>query len=175
MPTRVSHPVFSALSESEAWDLLKSNHIGRIAFFNHGVVDIEPVNYVADDSWLFVRSGHGTKLEVFDHHPFVAMEVDEIQSNAEWRSVVAHGTVYLMSEEAVGVDRKVYDRAVHAIQAYMPQALTDNDPVPFRRNVYGIHVNSITGRRASPQKPRGVKPLAVSGEAGTRKRHGRQD
>lgn len=147
MPTRIG-PKFSLLSESAAQALLSRNHVGRLAFLNHGVVDIEPVNYVADDAWLFVRSGRGTKLDVFAHHPFVAFEVDEIKSDVDWQSVVAHGTVYLMSDDSIGVDRKVYDRAVHALRTYTPDALTDADPVPFRNEVYGIHINSLSGRQA---------------------------
>lgn len=145
----VRSPVFSALDDAESWELLRRCHLGRVAFFNHGVVDIEPVNYVADDSWLFLRSRPGTKIEVFAHHPYVAFEVDDVKSDAEWQSVVAHGTVYLMSDKAVGVDRVVHDRALRALREYDPATLTPRDPVPSRTVVYGIHVDKITGRQAA--------------------------
>lgn len=144
----IRRAVFSALDEAEAWEVLARNHVGRLAFFNHGVVDIEPVNYVAEDSWLFLRSRSGTKLEVFAHHPYVAFEVDEIKSDLDWQSVVAHGTVYLMSASSVGVDRVVYERAVRALRSYSPAALRTGDSVPSRTVVYGIHVDRITGRQA---------------------------
>ena len=37
-------PMFAALDDEACWDLLARNHVGRLAFFNHGVVDIEQVN-----------------------------------------------------------------------------------------------------------------------------------
>lgn len=153
----VRRAVFSVLDDTEAWALLARNHVGRVAFFNHGVVDIEPINYVLEDSWLFVRSTGGTKLEVFTHHPYVAFEVDEIVSDAQWQSVVAHGTVYLMSAKSVGVDKVVYDRALRALRSYSPAALTSKDPVPARTMVYGIHVEKVTGRRAGRHTRRAAR------------------
>jgi uncharacterized protein len=149
--------VFRDLGDKAGWALLERNHLGRIAFFNHGVVDMEPVSYVAEDHWLFLRTNRGTKLDVFLHHPYVAFEVDEVTSEFDWRSVVAHGTVYLMSASSVGVDRAVYDRALRALRSYMPAALTPQDPVPARSVVYGIHVDRITGRAGGRHHTRGAK------------------
>jgi nitroimidazol reductase NimA-like FMN-containing flavoprotein (pyridoxamine 5'-phosphate oxidase superfamily) len=162
--------VFSALDEVACWDLLARNHVGRLAFFNHGVVDIEPVNYVLEDSWLFLRSRHGTKLEVFAHHPYVAIEVDEIRSDLDWQSVVAHGTVYIMSAKALGVDHVVYERALRALRSYMPAALTAADPLPGRTVVYGIHIERVTGREGGrhARPRRRARPMAAVATANDR-------
>jgi nitroimidazol reductase NimA-like FMN-containing flavoprotein (pyridoxamine 5'-phosphate oxidase superfamily) len=149
MPSRTTRqPRFTVLTPEECRALIGRNHVGRIAFFNHGVVDIEPVHYAAADSWIFVRSAEGTKLEVFAHHPYVAFEDDEIDATFDWRSVVAHGTVYLMSEDGIGVDRVVFERAVRALRSFIPATLATNDPTPARRRIYGVHVDRMTGRRA---------------------------
>ena len=164
MPTpKPRKPVFAALSTDECWALLGRNHVGRLAFFNHGVVDIEPVHYVAAlGAWVFVRSAEGTKMEVFSGHPYVAFEVDEIDAMFDWRSVVAHGTVYLMSEHAVRVDRIAFERALRALRSFIPATLAQDDPTPFRRRVYGIHVDRVTGRVAEQQGPvSGRRPLKV--------------
>jgi uncharacterized protein len=155
-------PVFAALSTDECWALLGRNHVGRLAFF-HGAVDIEPVHYVAaGDKWLFVRSAEGTKIEAFAHHPYVAFEVDEIDGTFDWRSVVAHGTVYLTSERASHVDRILFDRALRALRAFLPATLTKDDPTPFRRQVYGIHVDRVAGRVAEQRGPvSGRRPLEI--------------
>jgi uncharacterized protein len=165
MPTpQPRQPVFAALSDDECWALLTRNHVGRLAFFNDKVVDIEPVHYVAaNNSWLFVRSAEGTKMEMFEHHPYVAFEVDEIDATFDWRSVVAHGTVYLMSEDSVRADRVVFDRALRSLRSFVPTTLTKGDPTPFRRQVYGIHVDRVTGRVAEQLGPKsGRKALKIA-------------
>lgn len=162
-PRKLRKPVFAALSTEECWEVLGRNHVGRLAFFNHGVVDIEPVHYVAElDAWLFVRSAEGTKIEVFADHPYVAFEVDEIDGMFDWRSVVAHGTVYLMSEHAVRVGRVAFERALTALRSFIPETLAEGDPTPFRQLVYGIHVDRVSGRVAEQRGPAsGRRPLAV--------------
>lgn len=153
MPRQLSgKPKFAALTDDECEAVLARNHIGRLAFLNHGVVDIEPVHYVANGEWLFIRSAAGTKVEVFSHEPYVAFEVDEVDGPFDWRSVVVHGTVYMLSDRGVRVDRLAFERALRALRSLAPATMTKNDPTPFRRQVYGIHVNSLTGRVAEQRK-----------------------
>lgn len=160
MSTRISRgdnnnrkPVFAALTADQCHTLLARNHVGRVAFFNHGYVDIEPVHYVAEDPWLFVRSAVGTKLEVFAHHPYVAFEVEEVEGPFDWQSVVVRGTVYLMGGDGASVDRAIYEKALSALRTLMPAALTEDDPVPGRRQLYGIHIDALTGRAARHRVP----------------------
>jgi nitroimidazol reductase NimA-like FMN-containing flavoprotein (pyridoxamine 5'-phosphate oxidase superfamily) len=147
-------PVFSVLTAGECRTVLGRNHVGRVGFLNDTIVDIEPVSYAATDSWIFIRSAEGTKLEAFAHNPYVAFEVDEIDAPFDWRSVVVHGTVYWMAETTQQVDRLEFRRAVRALRSFMPEALTDADPTPFRRTIYGIHIDRLAGRRA--EKDRGA-------------------
>lgn len=138
MPQRkLRKPVFAALSTDECWTLLSRNHVGRLAFVNQGVVDIEPVHYVAaPDAWLFVRSAEGTKLEVLAHRTFVAFE-----------------------------------RALRALRSFFPATMTKDDPTPWRRRVYGIHVNAVTGRVAEQRGPRsGRRPLNAPPSTSRRRR-----
>ena len=146
--THTNKPVFSTLSDDEAWTVLSRNHVGRLAFMNANRVDIEPVSYVASDSWLFKRSAGGAKLDALAHTPYVAFEVDEVKSPFDWRSVVARGTIYLMSDDGRYPGHAIFDRAVEALRSFQPQALRDEDPTPFRRTVYGLHVDLVTGRKA---------------------------
>jgi len=142
-------PVFSTLTDDEAWAVLSRNHLGRLAFMNANRVDIEPVSYVAADAWLFMRSADGAKLEALAHSPYVAFEVDEVKSPFDWRSVVVRGTIYLMSDDERHVDQATVDRAVEALRSFQPRALRDEDPTPFRRTVYGLHVDLLTGRKGA--------------------------
>jgi nitroimidazol reductase NimA-like FMN-containing flavoprotein (pyridoxamine 5'-phosphate oxidase superfamily) len=161
MPSREGNkPVFSMLRADECEAVLARNHVGRLAFMNASRVDIEPVSYVATGSWLFMRSAEGTKLEALAHNPYVAFEVDEISGPFDWRSVVARGTIYLMADDERYVDQETVERAVQALRSFQPQALRDEDPTPFRRTVYGLHVDLLTGRMAEERHPSSAAPHA---------------
>ena len=154
MPRKAVVPEFRSLTDRECRALLARNHVGRIAFVYRGVVDIAPVHYVTDDLWLFVRSDSGAKMRSFAHNPYVAFEVDEIAGAFAWRSVVAHGTVYVLSKAQSKVDLDAYDRALGALRRVTKAALTPEAPTPARRIVYGIHVDRVTGRAASTRRRR---------------------
>ena len=142
-------PRFAMLSAEQCWAVLGRNHVGRIAFLNEGLVDIEPVSYAAGDSWIFVRSAGGAKMEALAHTPYAAFEVDEAAGPFDWRSVVARGTVYVMSSEGSRVDRADFQRSLTALRSFMPATLTAGDPTPHRQTVYGVHVDRLAGRMAS--------------------------
>ncbi len=154
-------PVFARLTAGECSALLRRNHVGRIAFVNEGLIDIEPVHFVASKDWLLMRSAQGTKLEAFAHSPYVAFEVDEVDGPFDWRSVVVHGTIYVMAEHGGRFDRESYRHSLAALRGFVPEVLTADDPTPFRDTIYGLHVDRVTGRmgtsdRATPRK-RGVE------------------
>lgn len=157
-------PVFTALTPDECQTVLARNHVGRLAFVTKNMVDIEPVHYAAADSWLFVRSAGGSKLEALAHNPFVAFEVDEIEGTFDWRSVVARGTIYVVSEIESRIGRAELDHAVTALRTFVPETLARDDPTPFRTTVYGVHVDQLTGRRAEQRTARKsrAKPLRVN-------------
>jgi uncharacterized protein len=148
-PRKAAIPVFRALTDDESRDLLCRNHVGRVCFINNGQPDIEPVHYVANGEWIFIRSAAGTKLTAIAHHPYVAFEVDEIDGTFDWRSVVARGTIYLLPPEGTRIEREELERAVQALRSFDPAALTAEDPTPKRQTVYGIHINSVSGRSAT--------------------------
>jgi uncharacterized protein len=138
--------VISELSSDDAADLLKRNHIGRLAFAFHDRVDIEPISYVYEDGWLYARTSAGTKLTTVHHHPWVAFEVDEVTDRSDWRSVVVRGTIYFL--DADGSDRAAHAAAVEILRSMDVDALTERDPTPYRQALFRIHVDEITGRQA---------------------------
>jgi len=141
-------PEFLVLGPRGCRAILARNHLGRLAFAHDAVVDIEPIAYVASGAWLFMRSAPGTKLDALAHSPYVAFEVDEVDGPFDWRSVVAHGTIYRMPEDGSPIERRERRRAVTAFRRVMPTAFTSHDPVPERRIVYGLHVDRTDGRTA---------------------------
>jgi uncharacterized protein len=142
-------PTFFDLSPAEAIELLKRNHVGRLAFSFHDRVDIEPISYVFADGWLYARTSPGHKLSTVQHHPWVAFEVDEVRSRFDWRSVVVHGTIYFLDSEREA-DRADYETAVRVLRAAQADAMTPGDMTPQRQALFRIYADEITGRAAAP-------------------------
>jgi len=147
-------PAFRELSPEECEALLAVNHVGRLAFSFKDRTDIEPIHYVFENGWIFGRTVEGSKLTTIGHHPYVAFEVDEVRAMFDWRSVVAHGTVYLLEADSGTAHAAEYARAVEVLRRFLPSTLTPDDPVPFRTVIFGIHVDELQGREARQGKRR---------------------
>ena len=152
--TRTLEPTFRDLSVDEATELLARNHVGRIAYSFHDRVDIEPLSYIFADGAVYLRTTPGSKLETLAHSPWVAFEVDEVKGPFDWRSVVAHGTVYVLQEGGGEVARETYRVALERIRQLVPAALTPRDPTPTRQVILKLHLANIRGRSASSSNSR---------------------
>ena len=147
--TPVLQPVIRDLTESEANAVLDRNHVGRIAYSFHDSVDIRPIHYVRSESWLFGRTSPGDKLVTLSHNQWVVFEVDEIHGPLDWKSVIARGTFRRLKYEGTAQDLDLYERGFEAVRALYPDAFTNNDQLSFRTEIFGIHVDSLSGRACS--------------------------
>ena len=147
MPRTMS-PTFRELSATEMHELLARNYVGRIAYSFHDRVDIEPISYVFADGAFYMRTEPGSKLATLAHAPWAAFEVDEVRGPFDWRSVVAHGTVYVLEDVGSPEARATYQAAVARLREIMPEALGPDDPVPNRNVVMKLYPADLTGREA---------------------------
>lgn len=146
-------PTFHDLDADEVNALLARNHVGRIAYSFHDRVDIEPISYVFADGAIYMRTAPGSKLSTLAHAPWVAFEVDEARGPFDWRSVVVHGTVYILNENGSRIDRAMYRHAVSRLRALTPEALDVDDPTPTRRVVVKFYPALLQGRAARTVPP----------------------
>lgn len=114
----------------------------------HDSVEVQPIHYVADGRWLYIRTSQGIKTRVLERNRWLAFQTDEVESAFSWRSVMVRGSAYMLSPEAGPDLARRYERAVRMIRKVMPEALTPDDPVGFRTVVIGVHVDEISGREA---------------------------
>jgi uncharacterized protein len=142
-------PMFRKLDSRASRALLKRNVVGRIAYLDPPRVNIEPISYVADGDWLYMRMAEGSKLTALQHRPYVALEVDEVRGMFDWRSVVVHGTVYFLTSDGPAIEARAYHKAVAKFRALIPDAFTDSDPAAFRNYVCGLHIDEVEGRSAT--------------------------
>lgn len=140
-------PTFRELSREECDALLARNHVGRIAFSYHDHVDIEPINFVYEDGWIYGRTSDGTKLRTLAHNRWIAFETDEVSALFDWQSVVVKGALYIL--EADGPRSDTHEHAIEVMRRVRPDLLTPDDPAPGRTVVFRIHADQVTGRAAS--------------------------
>ena len=141
-------PHFRELTRSEIETVLHRNHVGRVAFSFHDRVDIEPIHYVFENGWLYGRTSSGTKLATIEHHRWVAFEVDEVHGIFDWRSVVVKGALYLIDADTPEHRDFAFTRGVQLLRELVPETFTADDPTPFRRLIFRIHLDEVTGREA---------------------------
>ena len=146
--THTDTATFRALDSAARNALLARNRVGRLAYAFHGRVDIEPIHYVYADGAFYMRTEPGSKLATLAHAPWVAFEVDEIDGPFDWRSVVAHGSVYVLEDVGASEAVAAYHIAIERLRELMPDAFGPNDPAPARRIVIKLYPTEVTGREA---------------------------
>jgi len=137
------------MTDDEMHGLLSRNHVGRIAFSFHDRVDIRPIHYIYNDNWLYGRTEPSDKLVTLRHNQWVAFEVDEVRGPFDWKSVVAHGSFYHLTEQSTPHNREARNEALKLLREFMPETLREHDPVSFRTELFGIAIDHLTGRAAS--------------------------
>jgi uncharacterized protein len=142
--------VMEELSRDDSIALLERCHVGRLAFTFHDRVDIEPISYVYADGWIYARTSPGTKLTTIQHHPWVAFEVDDVKGRHDWRSVVVRGTIYFLETDRGEQEARELEQAVEILRTADRHAMTELDDAPYRRTVFRIHADEITGRTVRP-------------------------
>jgi nitroimidazol reductase NimA-like FMN-containing flavoprotein (pyridoxamine 5'-phosphate oxidase superfamily) len=149
---RATEVVITELSREECDAILGRHNLGRIAFAAGSRVEIEPINYVFADGWIYCRTSRGIKTAILAHHRWAAFEVDEVDALFDWRSVVVHGAVYFLDSELPAVDQQQFNRGIELLSQLVPGTGTETDPVPFRLHVLRLHLDEVTGRAATPPR-----------------------
>jgi nitroimidazol reductase NimA-like FMN-containing flavoprotein (pyridoxamine 5'-phosphate oxidase superfamily) len=142
-------PTFRELDKEECLEVLRRNNHGRIAFAVHNRVDIEPIHYVLDGEWLYLRTGVGTKVTTLERDPWIAFEVDEVRAPFDWTSVVVKGTVYFISGVRDADDPRELQKALKILRRLMPDMMTPTDPTPSRNVIFRISINEVHGRAST--------------------------
>src|SRR5213596_2639138 len=95
-PGGAGEVIFRELSREEIEEMLLRNKVGRLAFSFHDRVDIQPIHYVYERGWLYGRTSEGQKIASLAHNQWVAFEIDEVSDVFDWRSIVIHGSFWVM-------------------------------------------------------------------------------
>jgi len=150
---RAGDVIFRELSHDEIEAMLSRNKVGRIAFSFHDRVDIQPIHYIYERGWLYGRTSEGEKISTLKHNQWVAFEVDDVTDVFDWRSIVIHGSFWIMHPRGSRRAEELWTKAAELVSKIVPGALTESDPVAFRQTLFRIAVSDVRGREAK------MKPL----------------
>jgi uncharacterized protein len=134
--------------------LLAKHHVGFMALAFHDRVSIGLVNYVYANRWIYGRFEGGPDLATLQHHRWVAFEVSEIDSVYDWRTVIVHGSVDLLSPTESPQDE--YRVALERLRSAVPAILTAHDPMPQRVQLFRLHVDELVGRASRSDASAGL-------------------
>jgi nitroimidazol reductase NimA-like FMN-containing flavoprotein (pyridoxamine 5'-phosphate oxidase superfamily) len=84
--------VLGELKSEEIERVLHQNVIGRIGCHAFGRTYVVPITYAYDGSAIYAHSSEGMKLDMMRENPRVAFEVDWMDGDGNWESVIASGT-----------------------------------------------------------------------------------
>ncbi len=86
------------MTSDEAWRFLEHTRFGRLAMSVANVPDIFPINYLAQDGKLLIRTNPGAKVAELTVNDTVAFEIDGLAEDQAW-SVVLKGTARVLDSQ----------------------------------------------------------------------------
>jgi uncharacterized protein len=140
---------FRDMPRDEIEAMLLRNRVGRLAFALYDRVEIQPIHYIYERGWLYGRTSEGNKVAALKHYQWVAFEVDEVTDLFDWRSIVIHGSFWIISPRGSPRAEKLWTKAADMVGKIVPGALTESDPVAFRHTLFRIAVSDVRGREAA--------------------------
>lgn len=132
------------LDKGEATKLLTKCGLARLGCVDNGEPYVVPINYLFEDGVIYSHSLPGRKIDLLRTHPRACLQVDEIENDFEWRSVIAFGN---FEEIRTPSDRKA---ALSKLLARFPlltpvESVMATDAGSPDSVVFCIRVDRITG------------------------------
>ena len=143
------------ISTNEALHILSQNYVGHLAYIYENKPYSTPITYFYEKETksILCFTAEGQKTRALRKNPAVSLQVSNIESITEWKSILAHGT---FEELLDGVAQsKLHDfsmgikniillkehRKVDFISEFSRKIYEGKIPIVFR-----IHLKTITGK-----------------------------
>jgi nitroimidazol reductase NimA-like FMN-containing flavoprotein (pyridoxamine 5'-phosphate oxidase superfamily) len=131
------------LSEDEGRALLSTRGIGRLGCVADGEPYVVPISYVFDEGSVYSHSLPGRKIEALRAHQRACLQVDDIKSEFEWRSVIAFGNFEEI--RAPSERRSILDKLLARFPLLTPVESVAPDASEPNSIVFRIRIDRITG------------------------------
>jgi len=88
------------LREDETRQILREEHVGRLGCCLDGEPYVVPVSYMFEGDSIYVHSMPGRKIDILRANPRACLQVDNIKNTYDWKSVVAFGSFFELTDQA---------------------------------------------------------------------------
>lgn len=149
--------IIEEMTPAECFELLQQTGFGRIGCARSGQPYVVPIYFTADEDHIYGFSTLGRKIEWMRANPLVCVEVDEIISHLQWRSVVVVGRYQELPDEPQWAPARnhahnlLQKRASWWEPAYV-LSTHQGKPHSAQPIFYRISIHEITGHRAQPDQ-----------------------
>tara|TARA_R110002049_G_scaffold165890_1_gene331765 strand:- start:277 stop:810 length:534 start_codon:yes stop_codon:yes gene_type:complete len=149
------------ITKQECLKILKNNYIGHLAYVYKNAPFVIPITYYYDKKSITVigYTGEGHKTKALRINNAVALEVVDIESVDNWKSVLIQGTFealegpdakYGLHKFSLGVKKLIAEKEKRELH-FIPQfsGKTHPETIPM---VYHINIHEITGKKCNSNK-----------------------
>ncbi|EMQ96330.1 MAG: flavin mononucleotide-binding protein [Xanthomarina sp.] len=148
--------MITTLETKECHFILENNYIGHLGYIFQNKPFVVPITYYFDakENQIICYSGEGHKIQSMRKNNQVSLQVAEIASVNNWKSVLAHGTFQLffgneakayLHEFSLGVKHVITEKehqTVNFISDFSSKIYKDETPF-----VFIIKIEDITGKK----------------------------
>jgi uncharacterized protein len=136
--------MITTISDVQARELLQSADVGRLGCIVNGEPYIVPININFEDNYIYSHSLPGVKITALRENPSACIQVDEIESDLRWRSVLAFGN---FEEIVKPTERKeILSKLLKRFPLLTPvESAIARDGSPLDVVIFRIRIDRITG------------------------------
>ena len=147
--------VIHELTLRECHDVLAQVNLARLACEQEGQAYVVPVYLTYDGTYLYGFSTLGQKIDWMRANPYVCVEIDDVQSQNCWTSVVVYGTYEELPDTPEHKAARSHAHALLQRRAMWWEpacvAVEHRDSADSVTPIfYRIRLDRVTGHRASP-------------------------
>lgn len=145
--------IINEMTEKECRAVLSRGLIGRIGCSLDNQPYVVPIYFAYEPDYIYVLSTFGQKIEWMRTNPKVCIQVDEIESQSQWASVIANGIYEELPEPQYSTER-AHARSLLQKQHQwwlnaMAERQTKSNELLIEPLFFRMHTDSMTGLRAT--------------------------
>jgi len=132
------------LSNDEARRLFQETRVARLGCIVNGEPYVVPISCHLEGDYLYSHSLPGTKISGLRQDPHACVQVDEIESDLQWRSAIAFGTYEEIIKPSERSD--VLTKLLRRFPLLTPvESAIAIDGIPPEVIVFRIKIQRLTG------------------------------
>ncbi len=143
----------SDLTPAQCEEILKKNWYGHLGCIDNGQPYVIPITYVYEDGILYGLSLEGRKIEIMRKNPHICVQVEQIESEDDWESVICWGEFEEITDPESIRDTKLLIADLHG------QAVLRHEKPPVSPVVKSLQ------KRIDESVVYRMKPTRITGKA----------